>query len=96
MAAPEPQTVVFALDGPIARTELPLLCDQIAALLETTGADIAVCDVSDVAPDAVSVDAVGRLQLAARRCGCRAQLRGVSSELLELLAFMGLRDVFDE
>jgi ABC-type transporter Mla MlaB component len=96
MAAPEPQTVVFALDGPIARTELPLLCEQIAALLETTGADIAVCDVSEVASDAVSVDAIARLQLATRRCGCQAQLRGVSSELLELLAFMGLRDVFDE
>jgi ABC-type transporter Mla MlaB component len=96
MAAPEPQTVVFALDGPIARTELPLLCEQIAVLLETTGADIAVCNVSEVAPDAVSVDAIARLQIAARRCGCRAQLRGVSNELLELLAFMGLHEVFDE
>ena len=88
--------MVFALDGPIDRTELPLLSEQIAALLETTGADIAVCDVSDVAPDAVSVDAIARLQLTTRRRGCQAQLRGLSSELVELLAFMGLRDVFDE
>jgi ABC-type transporter Mla MlaB component len=87
---------VFALDGPIARTELPLLCERLAALVETTGADIAVCDVSEVGPDAVLVDAIARLQLAARRCGCQAQLRGVSSELLELLAFMGLREVLDE
>ena len=96
MAAPEPQTLVFALDGPIARTELPLLCERLAALLETSGADIAVCDVSEAGPDAVSVDAIARLQLTARRCGCQALLRGVSNELVELLAFMGLLDVFDE
>ncbi len=96
MAAPVPQTVVFALDGPMARTDLPLLCEQIGALLETTGAEIALCDVSAVEPDAMSVDALARLQLAARRRGCRARLRGASGELLDLVAFMGLRDVLKD
>jgi ABC-type transporter Mla MlaB component len=93
MAAPAPRTVVFAIDGTIARNDLPRLCDQVCALLDRTDADIALCDVSEIESDAVSVDALARLQLAARRRGCQARLRGASSELLDLLAFMGLRDV---
>ncbi len=93
MAASAPQTVVFAIDGPIARSDLPGLCDQVCALLDRTGADIALCDVSEIEPDAVSVDALARLQLAVRRRGCQARVRGASSELIDLLAFMGLRDV---
>jgi ABC-type transporter Mla MlaB component len=93
MVAPAPQTVVFAIDGPIARTDLPRLCDQVCALLDRTGADIALCDVTEIESDAVSVDALARLQLTARRRGCQARVRGASSELLDLLAFMGLRDV---
>ncbi len=93
MVAPAPQTVVFAIDGPIARTDLPRLCDQVCALLDRTGADIALCDVTEIESDAVSVDALARLQLTARRRGCKARVRGASSELLDLLAFMGLRDV---
>jgi ABC-type transporter Mla MlaB component len=90
------QTVVFAIDGPIARTDLPALCELVCALIETTGADVAFCDVSKVKPDAVSVDALARVQLAARRRGCQARVRGASSELLGLLAFMGLRDVLQD
>jgi ABC-type transporter Mla MlaB component len=93
MAAPAPQTVVFAIGGPIARNDLPRLCDQVSALLDRTDADIALCDVTEIECNAVSVDALARLQLAARRRGCQARLRGASSELLDLLAFMGLRDV---
>jgi ABC-type transporter Mla MlaB component len=93
MAASAPQTVVFAIDGPIARSDLPRLCDQVCALLDRTGADIALCDVTEIEPDVVSVDALARVQLAVRRRGCQARVRGASSELLDLLAFMGLRDV---
>jgi ABC-type transporter Mla MlaB component len=93
MAASAPQTVVFAIDGPIARSDLSRLCDQVCALLDRTGADIALCDVTEIEPDVVSVDALARVQLAVRRRGCQARVRGASSELLDLLAFMGLRDV---
>ena len=47
-------------------------------------------------PDAVTVDALARLQLAVRRHGFRIRLRYASSELLELVAFMGLADVLPE
>jgi hypothetical protein len=52
-----------------------------------------VCDVGALAPDAVAIDALARLQLAARRLGLEIRLRHASSELQELLAFAGLRDV---
>ena len=50
---------------------------------------IDVCDGAEL-PDAVTVDALARLQLAARRLSCRLVLRNASPELLELVAFMGL------
>ncbi len=52
-----------------------------------------VCDVGALAPNAVAVDALARLQLTARRRGLEIRLRHASSELQELLAFVGLRDV---
>ena len=96
MAAQAAQTIAFAVDGPIARADLPGLCKRVCALLETSGADVALCDVSGVDPDAVTIDALARLQLAAQRHGCEVRLRHASSELLELVAFMGLSDVLPD
>jgi ABC-type transporter Mla MlaB component len=93
MAFPALPTVVFAIRGPIARSDLPGLCDRVCALLEQSRAGVALCDVRGVQPDAVTIDALARLQLAARRHGCQVRLRNASSELLELVEFMGLCDV---
>lgn len=93
MAGPGPHTVVFAIRGPIEREDLPGLCDRVCAVLAGSDADIAECDVYDIQPDAVTVDALARLQVAARRHGCRVRLRNASSELRELVALMGLGDV---
>jgi ABC-type transporter Mla MlaB component len=96
MAATRPTTVDFEIVGPIARTDLPGLCARVCALFETSRADVALCDVRTVQPDAVTVDALARLQLGARRHGCQVRLRNASRELVELVAFMGLRDVLPE
>ncbi len=96
MAAPEQRTISFAVEGPIARTDLPGLCERVCALLEGSGAAVAYCDVRGVEPDAVTVDALARLQLAARRHECQVRLRNASDELRELVAFMGLGDVLPE
>jgi ABC-type transporter Mla MlaB component len=96
MAASAPQTIAFVVHGPIARSDLPGLCDRVCALLEESQAVVALCDVSGVGPDAVTVDALARLQLAARRHGCQVRLRSASDKLLELLAFMGLSDVLPD
>jgi hypothetical protein len=50
-------------------------------------------DVSAVPVDARSVEALARLQLLALRRGRRLRLRNASPQLLDLVSFMGLRDV---
>jgi len=81
--------LAFAIGGPIERSDLPGLC----ALLERSGGALVLCDVRGVEPDAVAVDALARLQLAARRHGCAIRLRGASPDLRALVALMGLDDV---
>ena len=96
MASPPKSTVAFTIEGPIARADLPGLCDRVCGLLERNRAGVALCDVSSVDVDAVTVDALARLQLATRRHGCQVRLRHASQELLELVAFMGLSDVLTD
>lgn len=93
MAASPPGTITFAIWGPIERGDLPGLSKRVCVLLQRTGASVALCDVSGVGADAVTVDALARLQLAARRYRCRIRLRGASENLRDLVAFMGLEDV---
>jgi ABC-type transporter Mla MlaB component len=93
MGARAPQTVDFAIHGPITRDDLPGLCDRVCALLSENRGGVARCDVRGVEPDAVTVDALCRLQLAARRHRCQVRLQHASDDLLELVAFMGLTDV---
>ena len=96
VAAPAQKPLAFSIWGPIGRDDLPGLCDRVCALLQASEARVALCDVRGVEPDAVTVDALARLQLAARRCGCQVRLRYASDELLELVAFMGLTDVLPD
>src|SRR4029079_15300382 len=107
MALDAPRTLELAVQGPIDRSDLPGLARRGCALLEASTAEIAVCDVRGVEPDAVAVDALARLQLAAPRPRCRVLplsaaaarhrcrviLRNASPELLDLVVFMGLEDV---
>ena len=96
MSTSSPHSIAFAIRGPIARSDLPGLCDRICALLNDGSPTVAFADVHGVPSDAVTVDALARLQLAARRHGCQVRLRGTSRELRELLAFMGLGDVLPD
>ena len=96
MATPPRETIAFAIHGPILRSDLPGLCDRVCAILTDAPADEALCDVRGVEPDAVTVDALARLQLAARRRGCRVRLRHASPALLDLVAFMGLTEVLPD
>jgi predicted lactoylglutathione lyase/ABC-type transporter Mla MlaB component len=96
VAGTGPHTVAFAIRGPIARDDLPGLCERVCALLAHGRPDVVVCCVRGVGPDAVTVDALARLQLAARRNDCRVRLRHASQELLELVDLMGLADVLPD
>jgi ABC-type transporter Mla MlaB component len=93
MATTDPRTTTFAVWGPIGREDLPGLCARVCALLARSEADVAVCDVSGIAPDAVTVDALAQLQLGARRHGCAVRLQNASDELRALVEFMGLTAV---
>jgi len=87
------RAIAFRIHGPISRGDLPGLCDRVCALLGESRPDVAYCDVGGVEPDAVTVDALARLQLAAKRRACQVRLRGASDELRALVDFMGLADV---
>lgn len=92
----EQTTITFGIRGPLARSDLPGLCDRVCGLLESSHATVALCDVSGIGADAVAVDALARLQLAARRHGCQVRLCECTPELRDLVAFMGLADVLAE
>lgn len=87
------QTITLSIDDPITRADLPSFCQRFSAALSASGAGAVVCDVQSCPADCVTVEALCRLQLAARRQGCSLALRHASSELLDLVAFMGLAEV---
>ena len=96
MPTPARGAITILISGPIAPTDLPGLYKRVCVILDGCDAALAICDVDGVNADAVTVDALARLQLAARRHQCQVRLRGASNELRELVAFMGLRDVLPD
>jgi ABC-type transporter Mla MlaB component len=96
MTPSAPQAIAFVIWGPITRRDLPGLCERVCALMSRPGVEVALCDVTGVTPDAVTVDALARLQLAAGRRGCQVRLRHASDELRDLVTFMGLSNVLPD
>ncbi|MBB4663857.1 STAS domain-containing protein [Conexibacter arvalis] len=91
-----PRTISFAIRGPLERADLPSLYERFCAAVTASQPELVLCDVGGVRADAVAVDALARMQLAARRNGCTVRLCNASAPLRELVAFMGLRDVLLE
>jgi hypothetical protein len=72
--------------------DMPTLTAELGALVGA-GATLVVCDVGALTPaDLRAVDALARLQLAARRLGCRLRVTRASSELRQLLGCVGLTE----
>jgi ABC-type transporter Mla MlaB component len=85
--------IQLGVNGRIDRADIPRLCERARVLLVDDAANQLVCDVAAIlVPDAVTVDALARLQLTARRLGRRASVEHASAELRGLVAFMGLSD----
>lgn len=83
---------VLVLPGLVAPGEVPGLCEAVRTLLGTTGAGVVVCDVENLGPPGLTaVDALARMELAARRAGGRIRLRGPDPALSALLDLVGLR-----
>jgi hypothetical protein len=83
---------VWILGPTISRAGVAELCGR----LVTRRAQVAriVCDVTAITePDATVLDGLARLQLAARRVGCRIEVRGAQDWLRDLIVFAGLERV---
>lgn len=86
--------LLIFLEGPIERSEIPDLCARFEDLLGERPGRRVICDVAGLAEsDAVAVEALARLQLTARRLGCRLWLRHAGCGLRQLIALVGLSDV---
>jgi ABC-type transporter Mla MlaB component len=84
----------LVVSGPLTPADAAALCERARSALERSGTEVLVCDVAALThPDAGTVEALARLQLTARRLGCRVRLRDPSPELAELLDLFGLAEV---
>ncbi len=73
--------------------DLPLLCEGLRLRLLASESTVVVCDVGALSADLLTVDALARLELTARRLGREIRLAGASPELLGLLGLAGLAGV---
>jgi ABC-type transporter Mla MlaB component len=83
----------LAITGPIARADLDGLSQRVCGFFSRCPGSPVSCDVSGVPADAVTVDALARLQWVAHKYGCTVVLRDAPVELRRLVALMGLSHV---
>ncbi len=90
----EPGENVLSIGGTVARVDIPALCESLGVLLASKTIDVVVCDLKSLAHvDLAAVEALARLQLAARRAGRQIRLRHASADLQALLVLTGLSEV---
>ncbi|MBY8872338.1 STAS domain-containing protein [Micromonospora sp. PLK6-60] len=89
--------ITFVLRGALGRADIPALCADLAEVLRDRGPGVVVCDVTAVAcPDVVTVEALARLLLTARRHGWRLVVGSGGGGLRELIDLLGLADALGE
>jgi hypothetical protein len=89
-----PSKTYFAVAPTITRADIPALCADLAGRVRGRGSGVVVCDVAEVVrPDVVTVEAVARLCLTARRHGWTLFVHGAGSALLGLVSLLGLTGV---
>ena len=83
----------LVIRGPLTPRDAAALCERARSELERSDAEVLVCDVAALThPNAGTIEALARLQLAARRLGREVRLRDPSRELRELVDLFGLSD----
>ncbi|MEV6397785.1 STAS domain-containing protein [Streptomyces sp. NPDC051907] len=89
------QPIVVRIAGRVTQADVPHLCEELRARLSgVAGGAEAICDVGALThANLTAVDALARLQLTARRLGCRIRLRNAGAELRLLLDLVGLADL---
>jgi ABC-type transporter Mla MlaB component len=87
----------LAVTAEVTRAGIPALCADLADRLGRDGDDLVICDVAGVArPDVVTIEALARLCLTARRHGARLVVAGADPRLLDLVDLLGLGDALPE
>jgi ABC-type transporter Mla MlaB component len=92
----EAGALVLPISGRLVRADIPVLCVRLRALLSMRDHLVGpvICDLGGLQQaDLVTVAALARLQLTARRLGRRIELRQASPELCALLGLAGLAEV---
>jgi ABC-type transporter Mla MlaB component len=92
MSGSAQRSASLAIRAPLRREDLPGLFERTCELLAAQAPELLLVEVAEIAPDAVAVDALARLALAARRHGCSVLLRGAPPQLLLLVEFIGLAE----
>ena len=85
--------MTLAIRGPLTRDDLPGLYERVCASLSALPPGDVACAVDGVAADAVAVEALARLQLAARAHGQRVVMTGASEPLRAIIELVGLSGV---
>ena len=84
---------MLVLGGRLDPAAMSGFCGRVGDLIEQSAADVVLCDVNDVYPDAVAVDLLAKLRLEIIRSGCGFRLRDPSDDLKRLLEFCGLSEL---
>ncbi|MEW2381434.1 STAS domain-containing protein [Micromonospora sp. NPDC047707] len=87
-----PPAISFAVGATLTRADIPARCDDLAEVLRGNDGGVVVCDVSRARPDVVTIEALARLRVTARRHGWRLVVSGAGAGLLELADLLGLTD----
>ncbi|MDT0346664.1 STAS domain-containing protein [Streptomyces litchfieldiae] len=88
---------VFIVRGPVAREDVPGVCERLRAFVGSSGAREVTVDIGAVGrADAVALEVVTRLRLTARRLDCRLRFVNVGCGLSGLLGWLGLGEVQGE
>lgn len=86
-----PRSIVLDVRGPVTPAAIAELCERVRVRLAMGDVDLVTCDVGELSdPDSVTVDALARLQLTARRQGRSIRLRHAPVKLQDLLVLTGL------
>ena len=87
---PSTGRIVLTLGPTIRRGEILGLCERLAALRHP--AHVVVC-VTLACPDMLTVEALARICLTARRHDCEVTVEGADERLIDLLTLTGLAGV---
>ncbi len=87
----------FAVGPTVTRADIPVLCAGLADLLRGRAGGVVVCEVTGVTrPDVVTVEALARLRMTARRHGWRLAVGGAAPDLIRLIRLLGLTDLLPQ